>query len=108
MSPTLPFKPGGASQPARNLFGVGNQSADHALTDALARLGANRFVANVGVGADDEESRGAIAAVAADQVITAVHRIPAAAATYAPFPEGVDARLVRVLREKGIEQLYTH
>ncbi len=108
MSPTLPFKPGGASQPGRNLFGIGNQSSDHALTDALARLGANRFVANVGVGADDEESRGAIAAVAADQVITAVHRIPAAAATYAPFPDGVDARLVRVLRKKGIEQLYTH
>jgi DEAD/DEAH box helicase domain-containing protein len=108
MSPTLPFKPG-ASQPGHSLFSVGPQSSDHALTEALARLGAHRaLVADVGVGADDEESRGAIATVAADQVVTAVHRIPAAAAVYAPFPDGVDTRLVRVLKKKGIEQLYTH
>jgi DEAD/DEAH box helicase domain-containing protein len=93
--------------------------SEQALTEALARLGAARELRQqagqeqegtlvAGIGADDEESRSAIATVSADRVITAVHRIPPAAAQYAPFPETVDPRLVRALRSKGIEQLYTH
>jgi DEAD/DEAH box helicase domain-containing protein len=96
-------------------------ATEHALTEALARLGAagelrrqaalesgSERTVVAGIGADDEESRSAIATVAADRVITAVHRIPPAVAEYAPFPERVDPRLVRALRSKGIEQLYTH
>src|SRR5438477_4384524 len=43
-----------------------------------------------------------------DLHITAVRRLEAAAARYAPFPDGLDARLTRVLASRGIGQLYTH
>ena len=43
-----------------------------------------------------------------DGWVTAIRRLPARAADYAPFPEGIDARLKDVLRGRGIEQLYTH
>lgn len=43
-----------------------------------------------------------------DGWVTAVRRLPARDAQYAPFPEGVDARLTSVLRARGLEQLYTH
>jgi DEAD/DEAH box helicase domain-containing protein len=40
--------------------------------------------------------------------ITAVRRVPALAAEYAPFPAAIEARLQEVLKARGIEQLYTH
>src|SRR5215831_8861194 len=40
--------------------------------------------------------------------VTAVRRLEAVAAQYAPFPDGLDGRLARALRTRGIEQLYTH
>ena len=40
--------------------------------------------------------------------VTAVRRLEAMAAEYAPFPDGLDHRLTRALRMRGIEQLYTH
>src|ERR1700722_6438359 len=43
-----------------------------------------------------------------DLHVTAIRRLPAIAAQYAPFPETLDARLVSALRSRGIEQLYTH
>ena len=43
-----------------------------------------------------------------DGWVTAVRRLPAKAAEYAPFPEAIDARLQEVLRGRGVEQLYTH
>lgn len=43
-----------------------------------------------------------------DGWVTAVRRLPARAAQLAPFPEGVDANLQSVLRDRGIDQLYTH
>src|SRR6187549_2866193 len=43
-----------------------------------------------------------------DGWVTAVRRQPAAPAVLAPFPEAVDQRLRDVLRDRGIEQLYTH
>src|SRR5687767_9219478 len=45
---------------------------------------------------------------APDAWVTAVRRLPAQPAVYAPFPEGVDVRLRDVLKSRGIEQLYTH
>lgn len=108
---------------------------EQALTDALARLGAARALlapADIGIvpgerddaatamgsgagqilatderGVEEDEAL-AQQAVPADQVVTAVHRITARAASYAPFPDQVDARLRRALRQKGIEQPYTH
>jgi len=44
----------------------------------------------------------------ADPIVTATRRLPAVAATYAPFPAAADARLVTALAARGIEQLYTH
>jgi DEAD/DEAH box helicase domain-containing protein len=65
---------------------------DHALTAALERL-------TGGVG--DRGDR-------PDGWVTAVRRLPARDAQYAPFTPGVDERLRDVLRQRGVEQLYTH
>jgi len=43
-----------------------------------------------------------------DLHVTAVRRLPAVAAQYAPFPESLDPRLTRALATRGITQLYTH
>ena len=43
-----------------------------------------------------------------DLHVTAVRRLPAVAAQYAPFPDALDARLTRALASRGIAQLYTH
>src|SRR5829696_5111919 len=44
----------------------------------------------------------------ADPIVTASRRLPAVAATYAPFPSDADPRLLNALAARGIEQLYTH
>jgi DEAD/DEAH box helicase domain-containing protein len=43
-----------------------------------------------------------------DPHITAVRRLPAVEAAYAPFPAALDARLCRALAVRGIAQPYTH
>src|SRR5688572_24774839 len=43
-----------------------------------------------------------------DPHVTAVRRLNAVEAQYAPFPDSVDPRLVKALRSRGISQLYTH
>jgi DEAD/DEAH box helicase domain-containing protein len=43
-----------------------------------------------------------------DGVVTAVRRIPPTPATFAPFPDGLDPRLVQALASRGATQLYTH
>src|SRR6058998_877204 len=43
-----------------------------------------------------------------DLPVTAVRRLPAVAAQYAPFPDGLDDRLTQALASRGVEQLYTH
>src|SRR5688572_1746785 len=45
---------------------------------------------------------------APDSWVTAVRRLPAKTAQYAPFPDAIDERLKGVLAARGIEQLYTH
>ncbi len=44
----------------------------------------------------------------ADPIVTTTRRLPAVAASFAPFPEGTDPRLRGALAARGIEQLYTH
>jgi DEAD/DEAH box helicase domain-containing protein len=77
---------------------------DRALGDALVGLAPRALL---------EEARSAAVPSTAsrgdgDPHVTAVHRIPAAPARSAPFPEGLDPTLIGVLRTRGIEQLYTH
>jgi len=43
-----------------------------------------------------------------DGVVTAVRRIPATPAAFAPFPDGLDERLLAALAGRGATQLYTH
>jgi DEAD/DEAH box helicase domain-containing protein len=43
-----------------------------------------------------------------DAWITTVRRLPPLEARYAPFGESLDARLCDILRDRGIDQLYTH
>jgi DEAD/DEAH box helicase domain-containing protein len=40
--------------------------------------------------------------------VTAVRRLSAVPAEFAPFPPGIDERLQRALASRGIERLYTH
>ena len=42
------------------------------------------------------------------RIVTAVRRIPARAASYAPFPDGLEPRLIAGLASRGITQLYAH
>jgi DEAD/DEAH box helicase domain-containing protein len=44
----------------------------------------------------------------AEPIVTAVERLPAAAASFAPFPDGTDERLRAALAARGIDRLYTH
>ncbi len=44
----------------------------------------------------------------ADPIVTAVRRLPAVAASFAPYPDGTDDRLIGSLAARGISQLYTH
>jgi DEAD/DEAH box helicase domain-containing protein len=43
-----------------------------------------------------------------DLHVTAVRRLPAIAAQYAPFPAELDERLRRALESRGVARLYTH
>src|SRR5687768_17056894 len=43
-----------------------------------------------------------------DAWITTVRRMPALEARYAPFGDHLDERLCEVLRQRGVDQLYTH
>jgi len=43
-----------------------------------------------------------------DGIITAVRRLPAVEARFAPFPDSIDPRLRAALERRGISQLYTH
>jgi DEAD/DEAH box helicase domain-containing protein len=43
-----------------------------------------------------------------DGVVTAVRRLPAVEATYAPFPDSVDPRLRAAFEARGVRQLYVH
>src|SRR5262245_40627967 len=45
---------------------------------------------------------------APDLHVTALRRLPAVAAQYAPFPAALDARFTRALGGRGIAELYTH
>src|SRR5262245_20842617 len=45
---------------------------------------------------------------ASEPVVTALRHFPALPARYADFPEALDARLLEVLRARGVERLYTH
>ncbi len=44
----------------------------------------------------------------ADPIVTAAHRLPAMTASFAPYPEGTDERLIAALAGRGVGQLYTH
>jgi DEAD/DEAH box helicase domain-containing protein len=65
---------------------------DRSLQEALSRLAASPAP----MGRD------------ADPVVTAAHRLPAMTASFAPYPDGTDHRLIAALAGRGIDQLYTH
>ncbi len=43
-----------------------------------------------------------------DPHVTAVRKLEAVAARYAPFPDQLDHRLIAALKKRGIDQLYSH
>jgi DEAD/DEAH box helicase domain-containing protein len=43
-----------------------------------------------------------------DGVVTAVRRLPAMAARFAPFPDDLDPRLRAAFERRGVQQLYSH
>ncbi|MEO8077681.1 MAG: DEAD/DEAH box helicase, partial [Acidobacteriota bacterium] len=44
----------------------------------------------------------------ADPIVTAAHRMPAIAASFAEYPRGTDQRLISALAARGVDRLYTH
>jgi DEAD/DEAH box helicase domain-containing protein len=44
----------------------------------------------------------------AEPIVTAIERLPAVTASFAPYPDGTDERLRAALAARGIDQLYTH
>src|SRR5262245_2062839 len=72
---------------------------DGALDAALERLIAPRTSTSVGRPPDRPDTP--------DLHVTAVRRLPAVAAEFAPFPQ-LDERLRSALNARGISQLYTH
>ncbi len=44
----------------------------------------------------------------AEPIVTAIERLEAVPASFAPYPEGTDERLRAALAARGLEQLYTH
>jgi len=66
--------------------------ADGALDAALERLGGREL--------DRPDTP--------DLPITAVRRLPAVTARFAPFPDALDERLKQALRARGVADLYTH
>lgn len=73
---------------------VDARSKDESLTQALSRM-------------LSEHDR-ALRASEDDPHVTAVRRLEAVEARYAPFPEAADPRLVKAIGSRGISQLYTH
>jgi DEAD/DEAH box helicase domain-containing protein len=43
-----------------------------------------------------------------DPIVTAIERMPAMPAEFAPYPQGTDDRLIAALAARGIDRLYTH
>ncbi len=95
-------------------------NTEQAILDALSRLGPGSGgaralleapTAGPGVAAPSTAAGNLVdrhATVASDVVVTAVRRLPAAPAMYAPMPEELDRRLVGALATRGIRELYTH
>jgi DEAD/DEAH box helicase domain-containing protein len=77
---------------AQETLPVVSGDKDRSLQDALTRLAASKAP----LGAE------------ADPIVTASHRLPAMAASFAPYPDGTDERLISGLAARGVEQLYTH
>jgi DEAD/DEAH box helicase domain-containing protein len=73
---------------------AGSRDKDRSIQEVLARLSA-RAPAPAGLPGDEP-------------IVTAARRLPAIEARYAPFPAGLDERLVRAFRARGVSQLYTH
>ncbi len=98
------------SQALRTTSDSGRKNKDSALDAALDRLAPGRVdpstPAATGSGQSlNPKSQGP---ESGDLHVTAVRRLEAAAAEYAPFPDAVDSRLRAALATRGIEQLYTH
>ena len=105
--------------PSASLPVTKSANTEQAILDALSRLGAGAggaralleaptagpgvALATPGTGLADRH-----ATVSGDVVVTAVRRLPAAPAMFAPMPAGLDDRLVGALATRGIRELYTH
>ncbi len=74
-----------------------------ALDAALERIGGR----DVGTGGQ-ASAVSSLSTCPATTHVTAVRRLPAVPAQFAPFPDALDGRLKQALQSRGIEQLYTH
>ena len=83
---------------------------DRAIGDVLGRLAPADLLRATRPGVIVQ---GGATTVVADEeffepAVTAVHRMAASTGSYAPFPDGLDPRLVEVLSRRGIGRLYVH
>ncbi|GMV23477.1 MAG: helicase [Acidimicrobiia bacterium] len=73
---------------------VDARSKDESLSQALSRMLA--------------EHETALQTAEDDPHVTAVRKLEAVEARYAPFPDQLDHRLIAALKKRGIDQLYSH
>jgi DEAD/DEAH box helicase domain-containing protein len=73
---------------------VDARGKDESLSQALSRMLA--------------EHETALQAAEDDPHVTAVRKLEAVEARYAPFPDQLDHRLIAALKKRGIDQLYSH
>jgi DEAD/DEAH box helicase domain-containing protein len=90
-------------------------NTDQAILEALTRLGPGAGgprglleAPTAGPGERLTWVQDAHSAVSGDLVVTAVRRLPASPAMFAPMPETLDPRLIGALATRGIRELYTH
>src|SRR5262249_40564106 len=82
---------------------------DGALAAAIEGLVGSRFAALLSNSVEDFSLRSLDQRPdTPDLQITAVRLLPAAAAEYVSFPQGLDPRLSAALVARGVEQLYSH
>jgi DEAD/DEAH box helicase domain-containing protein len=105
--------------PSASLPITKSANTEQAILEALSRLGPGAGgtrglleAPTAGPGAPTDTPGTALAdrhaTVSGDVVVTAVRRLPAAPAMFAPMPVGLDGRLVGALATRGIRELYTH
>jgi DEAD/DEAH box helicase domain-containing protein len=89
-------------------------NTEQAIADVLGRLAGSgsapglRGLLDAPAAGTEARTEDALSPVGPDRIVTAIRRIPARAASFAPFPDGLEPRLIAGLACRGVTELYAH